>query len=311
MTHTAEPMTLAQVSDSLRKRAKAIRDSEDYVEGITDRMADWFDVRADAIDAELAKQRDATEIFSVSREQLRDLIDDVWQHATEGEGGYPSTDTRDKLIDACLVSQQMKHCEYCDGTGDVHRADGEWLGECTACSNSPQQRNAVDARSESDDAEEIAQWLHTRGHHKAAQTIRTQLDVRNARIRELEQRNAVKVTDENMVQAVAWAIAEADGCEPEQLIWEGNPPEPWGIVANKYEKHARAALSAVASRDREDAERFDFIERECLDLRCVEYDDDFYFVVVEHHMGEPRERVIGTGAFPRQAIDAARRENKP
>lgn len=21
-------------------------------------------------------------------------------------------------------------CEYCDGTGDVHRADGEWLGEC-------------------------------------------------------------------------------------------------------------------------------------------------------------------------------------
>lgn len=21
-------------------------------------------------------------------------------------------------------------CEYCDGSGDVHRADGEWLGEC-------------------------------------------------------------------------------------------------------------------------------------------------------------------------------------
>ncbi len=59
MTNTAEPMTLAQVSDSLRKRAKAIRDSEDYVEGITDRMADWFDVRADTIDAELAKQREA------------------------------------------------------------------------------------------------------------------------------------------------------------------------------------------------------------------------------------------------------------
>jgi hypothetical protein len=148
MTHAAEPMTLAQVSDSLRKRAKAIRDSEDYVEGITDRMADWFDVRADAIDAELAKQREATEIFSVSREQLRDLIDDVWQHATEGEGGYPSTDTRDKLIDACLVSQQMKHCEYCDVAGDVHRADVEWLGECTACSNSPQQRNAVEVTDE-------------------------------------------------------------------------------------------------------------------------------------------------------------------
>lgn len=21
-------------------------------------------------------------------------------------------------------------CEYCDGTGDVHRPDGEWLGKC-------------------------------------------------------------------------------------------------------------------------------------------------------------------------------------
>lgn len=33
--------------------------------------------------------------------------------------------------------EQMKNdqpalplCEYCDGSGDVHRADGEWLGEC-------------------------------------------------------------------------------------------------------------------------------------------------------------------------------------
>jgi 20S proteasome alpha/beta subunit len=24
----------------------------------------------------------------------------------------------------------MTRCEYCDGTGDVHRADGEWLGSC-------------------------------------------------------------------------------------------------------------------------------------------------------------------------------------
>lgn len=24
-------------------------------------------------------------------------------------------------------------CKYCDGTGDVHGADGEWRGVCTAC----------------------------------------------------------------------------------------------------------------------------------------------------------------------------------
>lgn len=27
----------------------------------------------------------------------------------------------------------MASCEYCDGSGDVHRADGEWLGECPIC----------------------------------------------------------------------------------------------------------------------------------------------------------------------------------
>ena len=26
-----------------------------------------------------------------------------------------------------------ERCRYCDGTGDVHRADGEWLGECNQC----------------------------------------------------------------------------------------------------------------------------------------------------------------------------------
>lgn len=37
--------------------------------------------------------------------------------------------------DAALAHLQPKHtaCDYCDGTGDVHRADGEWLGECNQC----------------------------------------------------------------------------------------------------------------------------------------------------------------------------------
>jgi hypothetical protein len=25
---------------------------------------------------------------------------------------------------------EEKRCEYCDGTGDVHRADGEYMGKC-------------------------------------------------------------------------------------------------------------------------------------------------------------------------------------
>lgn len=28
-------------------------------------------------------------------------------------------------------------CIYCDGTGDVHRIDGEWLGVCPNCTPLP------------------------------------------------------------------------------------------------------------------------------------------------------------------------------
>ena len=97
MTHTAEPMTLAHVSDSLRKRAKAMRESEDYVEGISDRMADWFDVRADAIDAELAKQREAGPV-EVTDEMVQVAAKAICKWAgddpdgTEGVLGYRQVD---------------------------------------------------------------------------------------------------------------------------------------------------------------------------------------------------------------------------
>jgi len=45
-----------------------------------------------------------------------------------------------KLSDAKPV-KQLVSCEYCDGTGDVHRVDGEWLGECDCIK--PKQSLAV------------------------------------------------------------------------------------------------------------------------------------------------------------------------
>jgi hypothetical protein len=33
----------------------------------------------------------------------------------------------------CAPRTDEKRCEYCDGTGCVHRIDGEYLGECTEC----------------------------------------------------------------------------------------------------------------------------------------------------------------------------------
>lgn len=34
-------------------------------------------------------------------------------------------------IDRSGVALEVGRCEYCGDTGDVHRTDGEWLGECT------------------------------------------------------------------------------------------------------------------------------------------------------------------------------------
>ena len=48
----------------------------------------------------------------------------------------------------------------------------------------------ADPRIESDSAEDIAQWLYANGYHKAASTVRGQLDIRNARIRQLEAERA-------------------------------------------------------------------------------------------------------------------------
>jgi hypothetical protein len=44
--------------------------------------------------------------------------------------GYSESDMREY---AQLAIEFAARCKTCDGTGDVHRADGEWLGECTAC----------------------------------------------------------------------------------------------------------------------------------------------------------------------------------
>lgn len=60
----------------------------------------------------------------------------------------------------------------------------------------------------------------------------------------LLERSDAGVTEDAIAKA-AMALAQADGDDPHELIWEGNPPEPWGEVWNKYEGTARTALLAV------------------------------------------------------------------
>lgn len=50
---------------------------------------------------------------------------------------HPKHDTGTILCPEChdgtevAAPQAGQTCPYCDGTGDVHRADGEWMGRCT------------------------------------------------------------------------------------------------------------------------------------------------------------------------------------
>ena len=51
----------------------------------------------------------------------------------------PNNEVRKQFLTAArallaAASANEKRCQYCDGTGSVHRIDGEFIGECTACS---------------------------------------------------------------------------------------------------------------------------------------------------------------------------------
>jgi hypothetical protein len=278
MTHIAEPMTLAQVSDSLRKRAKAIRDSEDYVEGITDRMADWFDVRADAIDAELAKQREAEPVAVVI-----DLDD-------EDQTGNFGLD---------LLGPEMA----------VHGArfieiDGNNIPKTRPLSLSRERVSGNDIRQGDESVPySLVAWTASDETHP-------------------QQRNAVEVTDEvrtvhytplvyalfeetlRKVQApreakerldIHW---EKDGTFKEYAIYQ--------VPFNWFQRGVRAALSAVASRDREDAELTDD-EADHLVARVM----DSIAAKRAMHALDLSPDITMHHELRREIVRAARRENKP
>lgn len=65
-----------------------------------------------------------------------------------------------------------------------------------------------------------------------------------------------------------------------------------------------------------DKDMLELIERGCLDVRCVTIqnggdDADIGWEVVEHHQIKPRERVIGRGTTPREAIADSQRKECP
>lgn len=67
---------------------------------------------------------------------------DYWELYGPNGGGVVNDDEVSswvvrELLDTLAASPApVERCPNCDDTGDVHRADGEWLGECT-CSAAP------------------------------------------------------------------------------------------------------------------------------------------------------------------------------
>lgn len=63
------------------------------------------------------------------------MLDAMWNNVQQ----EPEDNQLKVLYKAILAAAPKadQRCEYCDGTGDVHRIDGEWLGECTMCDAAP------------------------------------------------------------------------------------------------------------------------------------------------------------------------------
>lgn len=74
-------------------------------------------------------------------------------------------------------------------------------------------------------------------------------------------------------------------------------------------QRAADALSDETAAPHPDTERLSFLESECAELRCIEErgpdDADLHYEVRKFFMQPPRERAVGMGTGPREAIDAA------
>ena len=85
-------------------------------------------------------------------------------------------------------------------------------------------------------------------------------------------------------------------------------------IFNQEERHdlIRAILVAAKSRsfDTSVQDPLAVLEDNCWDMRCFDIptgggDADIGWSVIEHHMAPPKERVVGTGRSPREALQDA------
>ena len=86
-------------------------------------------------------------------------------------------------------------------------------------------------------------------------------------------------------------LPDGDGVTMPVVLWA----ERWLAKIDTHHAELEAAVR--------DAVLLDFQERECITVRCeAADDDDVFYDAVSYHMAEPKERVIGTGTTPREAL---------
>lgn len=122
--------------------------------------------------------------------------------------------------DTCAEMRAL--CSSCGGTGDVHRADGEWLGECTCIHGQAQRR------------EQQAQGKHPAPCARSceAPAFQSLVRARDARIAQLEaqlmRRHAPLSPETQQAIAAARAAGQTIATTPAGLVFINDGAEPGG-----------------------------------------------------------------------------------
>lgn len=123
-------------------------------------------------------------------------------------------------------------------------------------------------------------------------------------------------TREEQIKPSGWQFQDSEGnwadtTMPKWYQSEGYKVRPLYIeeAILKAERRAEQRVRAEIGRD---SDRLDWLEDGCCDVRFRSEpiadtgDADTYCDIVEHHMREPKERVVGSSERLRAAIDEAR-----
>ena len=94
----------------------------------------------------------------------------------------------DEILNRAATSAKPASCIYCDGTGDVHDAIGEWSGTCTCPAGKSAQGNRKPAQAEGEVTDACDLW-------KIAQGAWDETANKNESIRDAWQRVVDKVIE--------------------------------------------------------------------------------------------------------------------